>query len=217
MAVRYGFQLYPDACDNSWTETLKTVLSKFKYSCGSGFDWFIATIFLIHKGDEKRTIAFLERFSECSLSSYTWSLLGKMRSEVIPPVYSVCCHFVETIVEEELPMLFSAFKLSGCTVSQICQQWLRECFWNVLNFSEIAHFVMSSLILGPDYPVYFCVSVLRHATPMIMQGLVDQSLVRVLSNGLQMGDGYRLGNHLEFMNQLELKYRARVLSDWHQE
>ena len=36
---------------------------------------------------------------------------------------------------------------------QICQHWLRQCFWNYLNWDEICLYIVTCLIMGIDYQV----------------------------------------------------------------
>ena len=36
---------------------------------------------------------------------------------------------------------------------QICQQWLRQCFWNFLDWDDITLYIATCLIMGIDYQV----------------------------------------------------------------
>lgn len=40
-------------------------------------------------------------------------------------------------------------------------QWLTQCFWNTLNFPDIARFVVLAILGGPSYVVCFVVALLR--------------------------------------------------------
>ena len=45
----------------------------------------------------------------------------------------------------------------------------RQCFLNIVDLEEVAHFLLLSLVCGPDYIVYFTVAVLRQLEPDILQ------------------------------------------------
>ena len=90
-----------------------------------GFDWFLATIFILLDADPSATVVTLGTLFKFMPSMYIWSqrslrsiLLSNDRDS-IPLCYSTCSHLVEAIVETELPEVFSAFTLSGCTPSQV--------------------------------------------------------------------------------------------------
>ena len=36
---------------------------------------------------------------------------------------------------------------------QICQHWLRQCFWNYLDWDEICLYICTCLTMGIDYQV----------------------------------------------------------------
>ena len=39
------------------------------------------------------------------------------------------------------------------TFLQICQHWVRQCFWNFLNWNEICLYLATCVAMGPDYQV----------------------------------------------------------------
>jgi hypothetical protein len=51
--------------------------------------------------------------------------------------------------------------MSGLSPSQICLNWLKQCFWNYLDWSDIVGYISICFIFGMDYQVYFCISVLK--------------------------------------------------------
>ena len=73
----------------------------------------------------------------------------------------------------------SACKLSLCllTVFQICQHWLRQCFWNYLDWLEICQYVCLCVTLGIDYQVYMCVAILRAQCRLILQHTQQKDLI----------------------------------------
>ena len=88
-------------------------------------------------------------------------------------------------LQSEVPLVYSAFRMSGytpsqvsyythsfCNVgcsyvytsagtytkhvlihSQICQHWVRQCFWNFLDWPEVCLYLTTCTLLGADYQV----------------------------------------------------------------
>ena len=94
---------------------------------------------------------------------------------------------------------------------QICQQWFRQCFWNYLDWQEICHYICMCIVLGADYQVYLCVAILRHRCHDILSTMQRKELLEFLKE--QPIIGFKVGEHLEYMQQLESKYRKTILSD----
>lgn len=104
-----------------------------------GFDWFVSTIFILVDGEPSKAEAFLSVFVDTMAAMYLWpqrslmsSLLKTDRDE-IPLLYSTSCHLVELIIEAELPNVFSAFTLSGCTPSQVRRDNQASLFDRLIN------------------------------------------------------------------------------------
>ncbi|KAJ8270728.1 hypothetical protein GJAV_G00118580 [Gymnothorax javanicus] len=184
-----------------------------------GHDWFASTVFLAMCGDGERALAFLLRFARLLASAFLWpprlhrsTLLPKEISQSgIPPIYSCTAHYVEMLLKAEVPLVSSAFRMSGFTPSQICLQWLGQCFWNYLDWPEICHYVATCVVMGPDYQVYMCIALLRHLQPEILQHTQTQDLQVFLKE--EPVQGFRVSNYLEYMEGLEQKYRGLVLTD----
>uniref|UniRef100_A0A8C1M4D4 Protein broad-minded n=1 Tax=Cyprinus carpio TaxID=7962 RepID=A0A8C1M4D4_CYPCA len=184
-----------------------------------GHDWFAASVFLLMHGDVGRSLSLLLRFSRLLPSAFLWP--PRLHSSVhlpieiaqsgIHPIYSCTAHYVEMLLKAEVPLVFSAFRMSGFTPSQICIQWLGQCFWNYLDWSEICHYVATCVIMGPDYQVYMCISALRHLQQDILQHTQTQDLQVFLKE--EPIHGFRVSNYLEYMEGLERNYRSMVLSD----
>ncbi|CAH1269946.1 TBC1D32 [Branchiostoma lanceolatum] len=184
-----------------------------------GHDWFTSTLFLMMMGKSERCWNFLLKFSTLLSSGYLWMprlhasahLPVPLTVSGIHPVYYCSAHYVELILQAEVPAVASAFRMSGYTPSQICQHWLRQCFWNYLDWLEICHYLCTCIVLGVDYQVYTCVAILRHLTHDILQHTQNQDLQVFLKE--QPIPGFRVGEHLEFMQQLEERYRQTVQPD----
>ena len=86
-----------------------------------------------------------------------------------------------TILISEVPLVYSAFRMSGYMPSQvsyyiasallatamcistkythciiifqICQHWVRQCFWNFLDWPEVCLYLTTCTLLGADYQV----------------------------------------------------------------
>uniref|UniRef100_A0A673M6T0 Protein broad-minded n=1 Tax=Sinocyclocheilus rhinocerous TaxID=307959 RepID=A0A673M6T0_9TELE len=184
-----------------------------------GHDWFASTVFLLMHGDVGRSLSLLLRFSRLLPSAFLWPprlhssvhLPIEIAQSCIHPIYSCTAHYVEMLLKAEVPLVFSAFRMSGFTPSQICIQWLGQCFWNYLDWPEICHYVATCVIMGPDYQVYMCISALRHLQQDILQHTQTQDLQVFLKE--EPIHGFRVSNYLEYMEGLERNYRSMVLSD----
>ncbi|XP_076824206.1 protein broad-minded-like [Clavelina lepadiformis] len=197
-----------------YSTTLK-LISK-PYPC---HDWFASSVFLIMSGNKDRTSSFLTKLSEYFVSGYVWParlhasihLPEALRMSGIPAIYACTGHNVELIVQAELSSVYSAFRMSGYTPSQIVQHWLSQCFWNYMTWPQIVHYISTVIIMGADYQVYLCVSVLKHLRQKILVHRQCQDLqVFLKENALE---GFVVAEWLPQMVQLERKYRSVVLSD----
>ena len=128
-------------------------------------------MFLLNKGDKTATLKFLYNFHCLKMSSFLWparlfsnnhQIAGVYSSSGISVLIPTTCHYIELILKIELPYIFSAFRMSGLAPSQICSHWLKQFFWNYLDWPDIAMFVSTCLVFGIDYQAYFCVAILRH-------------------------------------------------------
>ncbi|XP_064505724.1 protein broad-minded isoform X3 [Pseudopipra pipra] len=141
MTVRYGKYLNllkEDAenglcfvlmnCEKFLKQQQRTVVSSLcclqeRYA---GYDWFASSIFLIMSGDRERTLTFLQQFSCLLVSAFLW--LPRLHLSIhlpittveygIHPVYFCSAHHIEMLLKAELPLVCSAFHMSGFTPSQ---------------------------------------------------------------------------------------------------
>ncbi|XP_028401729.1 protein broad-minded-like isoform X2 [Dendronephthya gigantea] len=184
-----------------------------------GFDWFASTIFLIMSGDEEKSWNFLYKFSCLVSSVYLWTprlhasvhLPTPLMVSGIPPIYSSVCHNIELVLQAEVPLVFSAFRISGYTPSQICQHWLSQCFWNYLDWEDICSYVIICLAMGIDYQVYLCVAIFHHLQRDILLETQRQSLALFLKESPILN--FEISEYVEFMIDLERRYRSIVLKD----
>ncbi|KAH0507839.1 Protein broad-minded [Microtus ochrogaster] len=129
----------------------------------------------------------------------------------IHPIYFCSTHYIEMLLKAEVPLVFSAFHMSGFAPSQICLQWITQCFWNYLDWIEICHYIATCVVLGPDYQVYVCIAVLKHLQRDILQHTQTQDLQVFLKE--EALRGFRVSNYFEYMETLEQNYRPVLLRD----
>jgi len=217
-------QLLKKCCRGLQQQKFSSTESELSCVCRNsevGFDWFLATIFLMTSGNMDRTYNFLTSFSSLLSSAFVWTqrihcsglLPESFVSSGILPVYSVTCHNVELILQLELPHIHSAFRMSGCSPAQICQQWLNQCFWNYLDWPQIYQYATICVVFGADYQVYMCIAILRHLQHELMRQMQDKNLLIFLKE--EPIHHFRITDHLDYMQQLQKKFRDTVLTDMH--
>ncbi|XP_039916247.1 protein broad-minded isoform X4 [Hirundo rustica] len=234
MTVRYGKYLNllkEDAenglcfvlmnCEEFLKQQQRTVVSSLRclQEHYAGYDWFASSIFLIMSGDREKTLMFLQQFSCLLVSAFLWlpRLHLSMHLPVttveygIHPVYFCSAHHVEMLLKAELPLVCSAFHMSGFAPSQICLQWITQCFWNYMDWSEICHYIAICIFLGPDYQIYMCISVFRHLQHDILKHTEARDLQVFLKE--EALHGFRVSDYLDYMEILEKIYRPMLLKD----
>ncbi|XP_063091161.1 protein broad-minded isoform X5 [Cavia porcellus] len=129
----------------------------------------------------------------------------------LSPVYFCSAHCTEMLLKTEVPLVFSAFHMSGFAASQICLQWITQCFWNYMDWIEICHYIATCIFLGPDYQVYICVAIFKHLQQEILQHTQAQDLQVFLKE--EALRGFRVSDYFEYMATLEQQYRPALLRD----
>uniref|UniRef100_A0A2K6ABE1 Protein broad-minded n=1 Tax=Mandrillus leucophaeus TaxID=9568 RepID=A0A2K6ABE1_MANLE len=234
MTVRYGkfLNLLKDGAENDLTLVLKhcerflkqqqtSIKSSLLCLQGNytGHDWFVSSLFMIMLGDKEKTFQFLRQFSRLLTSAFLWLPRLHISSYLpidtvdsgIHPVYFCSTHYIEMLLKAELPLVFSAFHMSGFAPSQICLQWITQCFWNYLDWIEICHYIATCVFLGPDYQVYICIAIFKHLQQDILQHTQTQDLQVFLKE--EALHGFRVSEYFEYMEILEQNYRTVLLRD----
>ncbi|XP_060609239.2 protein broad-minded isoform X1 [Anolis sagrei] len=185
----------------------------------ASYDWFASSIFLIMMGDREKTFTFLHQFSHLLVSAFLW--IPRLHRSIhlpldtamsgIHPVYFCSAHYIEMLLKAELPLVSSAFHMSGFTSSQICQQWLTQCFWNYMDWREICHYIAICIFLGPDYQIYMCLSVFKHLQQEILQHTQTQDLQVFLKE--EALHGFQVSDYFRYMENLAQTYRPVLLKD----
>ena len=119
-----------------------------------GFDWFVATVFLLMNGNVDKAWKFLHKFSTLHSSAYMWihrshasvssfmssfsihaihfcfaaqaHLPPSISKSGIHPVFFSSCHNLELLLQAEVPHVFSAFKMSGFSPALVSLQIFRS-------------------------------------------------------------------------------------------
>ncbi|XP_036003093.1 protein broad-minded isoform X3 [Fundulus heteroclitus] len=208
---------------------LKTFLSTQRVNTSSalasqqdgypGHDWLASTVFLIMAGNMERSLHLLLNLSSQLSSAFIWPARThasvhfpqQVAESGISPVYWCTAHYVEMLLKAEVPLVHSAFRMSGFTPSQMCLHWLTQCFWNYLDWTEICQYICTCVVMGPDYQVYLCVALFKHLQPEILERTQSQELQVFLKE--EPIAGFKFSNYLEFMMGLERSYRKIVLTD----
>jgi hypothetical protein len=202
MAERYASKFIRKEQKSAFIQTLSHAVSKFKNQSEEflGFDWFVATIVLIYEGNPQ-SIQVLEKMKSLSNIRSLWLHLQVETTRLFK-----LSHCVEAILESELPQVTAAIKLSGCTPSQFIQKWIRQAFWNVIDFEWIQHYILSSLLLGIDYQIYFCVMLFKKSTQRILCACRDGKLISLQE------EPWECDYNVEYAITLEKKYRNRIFA-----
>jgi hypothetical protein len=53
------------------------------------------------------------------------------------PAYYELAHSIERIAAVHIPTVVNAFRMSGTSLASVCLLWVRQCFWNFLDWPEI--------------------------------------------------------------------------------
>jgi hypothetical protein len=201
MASRYASRVMGESQGNSFIETLTQALSIFSNDSKSfsGFDWFVATIVLIYQGDS-RAIQVLKKLKSLDDIGFLWILSQGESTRVLK-----LAHCIEAILETELTQVSAAIKLSGCTPSQFIQKWIRQVFWNVIDFEWIQHYILWTLLLGVDYQVYFCVMLFKESAQRLLRACRDGNLISLQE------EPWECRYDMNYVSSLEKKYRDRIL------
>ncbi|XP_030577927.1 protein broad-minded isoform X2 [Archocentrus centrarchus] len=202
------------------TQRVKTSSELITHQEGyPGHDWLASTVFLIMAGNMDQSLCLLLNLSSLLTSAFVWPARihasihfpKEVAESGILPVYWCTAHYVEMLLKAEVPLVHSAFRMSGFTPSQMCLHWLTQCFWNYLDWTEICHYICTCVVMGPDYQVYMCVAIFKHLQPDILQHTQSQELQVFLKE--EPIQGFKFTNYLEFMGVLERRYRNIVLAD----
>ena len=166
LVTEYGLRLGLLVASQESSKNLDRLMCFAAKHCqpGSGYDWTASAIFLLSGGNLDLATSTLAAMATTLAGRILWSRLNS--SKVL---LGGVAHCVDVLVNCELPAVAVALRLAKLPVAMLVHLWLQQAFLNVLNMPAIADFILSSLLLGPDYPVYFCVVIFKHLQPRIEQ------------------------------------------------
>ncbi|KAA3677409.1 uncharacterized protein DEA37_0013435, partial [Paragonimus westermani] len=187
-----------------------------------GFDWFAATIFLLFNGDVNLSWTFLSEFAADLRSVYIWHTRSQLvscssSSGVANPFYVNACHFFDRILALECPDVYNTFLLVELSPSQIFVRWVKQCFWNYLDWGEIVDYLFICLLHPVPYFVYVVVAILRHLgesinrakseMPTEQEPQPEQMIVFLQEEPIR---GFRLSDHMTYIDELHRRYDAQL-------
>ena len=109
--------------------------------------------------------------------------------------------------------------MSGLAPSNMCAHWLKQCFWNYLDWADVAAYACLCVLFGADYQTYFCVALLRHLNNTAsVQKIAQHHTYKDLHIYLKESQVHEfcIGVHMEYMRELEHKYRKYIYDDINQ-
>ncbi|CAF0792179.1 unnamed protein product [Didymodactylos carnosus] len=184
-----------------------------------GYDWFVTSIFFLMHCDEVRAWRWLRTFSLLLPSGFLWCarlynspfISADMVQYTIHPIYAGTTHAVELIIENEMSQVFFAFRMSGLAPSHIAYQWIKQCFWNYLDWPEIVTYLTLCILYGIDYQVYYCVSIFKY----LQNDIIKQHSARNLLPFLKCHQirGFSARDYIDFMVSLEKRYRSILMPE----
>ncbi|XP_077277634.1 protein broad-minded [Temnothorax americanus] len=176
-----------------------------------GFDWFLATMFIICDGNLDKCKTFIMQLIQFPSTLLLWPKLGKVIDEKNNEGTSSQFTFMqvlETMVNIELPNIKYGLKdVFGIDWWMIVNRMLSQCFWGILPWSEIVHFFAICILYPSDYMVYYSVSLLQFCQEELLQDLTS----RKMWPENMILDEYRCHNYITYMDNLGQRYRNRVL------
>ncbi|XP_058789417.1 protein broad-minded-like [Phymastichus coffea] len=176
-----------------------------------GFDWFLATVFLISHGDLDKAKTCITQIIKFPSAAFMWPALAQVVDETDDREAStrlLFAHMLETIVNNEFPIIKFALKREcGLDWWMICGRLLNQSFLGILPWSEIMHFFAMCILHTPDYIVYYCVSLLNHCEGELMKNIVKG---KMWPEDLVLED-YRCHSQIGFMDRLSKRHGGKVL------
>ncbi|GAB6026458.1 hypothetical protein CHUAL_012653 [Chamberlinius hualienensis] len=197
---RYGARLQICEDNEKVVDDLMEVMSDLHDPGHEGFDWFIATVFLLMCGNPTKTFVFMKHTASIGIDLWMTSCKSKDLK-----LWLSFCQCVEVIMYKELPLVANTLKWTGLSVGQVCQLWIGQCFWNILNWEEICQYVGLCLLMGQDYQVYCMVAIFRHLQMDILEHSQREDLSIFLKETRINRFSFR--DYLPFMDYLESKYK----------
>ncbi|KAL6441303.1 hypothetical protein ACFW04_003514 [Cataglyphis niger] len=176
-----------------------------------GFDWFLATVFIICDGDLDKCKTFIIQLIQFPSTLLLWPKLGRVideRNNENTSSQFTFMQVLEAMVNIEFPNIKYGLKdVCGVNWWMISNRMISQCFWGILPWSEIVHFFAICILYPPDYMVYYCISLLQYCRDNLLEDFTN----RKMWPENMILDEYRCHNYISYMDNLGQRYRNRVL------
>ncbi|XP_066591370.1 protein broad-minded-like [Prorops nasuta] len=180
-------------------------------NCFEGFDWFLATVFILCKGQVEKCKQALTQLMKFPTIIFMWGSLGKVLDENSAEERNtqfVFLQLLESITSTEFPQIQYALKTNyGISWWQVISAAMTQLFWGILPWNEIKYYFALCILYPPDYMLYYCVSLLHHCQHILMRDIANG---KMWPENLAL-DNFRCHDNLALMDNLEKRYRNKVL------
>lgn len=203
LVMRYGthYRLIQSTQQNVDNLSQLTLLAKGSLRPNSndfiGFDWFVASAYLICSGSVEKSQVFLSLVSTLPTAPLMWPFLGE------PLFLAHIGAVLETIVFEEMPAVFQSLQIIGLSWWQLCRTWISQCWWNVLDWPQICHWFTLCILHQLDHLVYFCVALLQANQDRILILTHQGTTHEIVKHPLEK---FQMADARVFIDKLHKKY-----------
>ncbi|XP_054272562.1 protein broad-minded-like [Macrosteles quadrilineatus] len=209
LAVKYGahhriFQETQANIENlSQLVLIVNTSLKATSDCFDGFDWFVASSFLLCSGNIEKAQAFLSLMSTLPTAPLLWSHFGE--ASLLAQLGNV----LDCIVSEEMPALFYVLQRNGLSWWQLCRGWIAQCWWGVLDWPYICHWLMTGMLYQSDHLLYFCAALLHSNHDRLMQMSIQGTVYEIVTNPAER---FQLAEARIMIDKLHKKYHGTLHS-----
>lgn len=204
LVMRYGthYRLIQSTQQNIENLSQLTLLAKGSLrpnitSDFTGFDWFVASAYLICSGSVEKAQSFLSLASTLPTAPLMWPFLGE------PLFLAHVGAVLENIVFEEMPAVSLSLQNIGLSWWQLCQTWMSQCWWNVLDWPQICHWFTLCILHQSDHLVYFCVALLQANQEKILRSSQRGTTHELTKHPLEK---FQLSDTRACIDKLQKKY-----------
>ncbi|GLV35386.1 hypothetical protein CBL_01464 [Carabus blaptoides fortunei] len=176
-----------------------------------GFDWFVGIVFLICGGNMERTKIVLQCMVHLPVTPYIWSVFGKEMS--IKRNWEYASHFEHTlsILIEDLEIFKPALESAGISWNALTRNWIDQCYFNVLEWSELCNFLAMAVLFPPEHVLYYLICTAQHLQARFLNTFISNDLTtyqRIFNL-----DGFRINDWIGSMDQMGKQYK-NILSKY---
>ncbi|KAF5302314.1 hypothetical protein FQA39_LY10353 [Lamprigera yunnana] len=191
--------------DENLTMLLKQSRTMLGYTCDEflGFDWFVAVMFLMSSG----------KLEKCKLA-----ILGIINIPVAPIIWTFVAssshkkqdivHFfyrqLEIILEDNTRINY-VLKSMDTSAKHLAQEWLRQCFFSILNFKEICNFLCLAILYPPEYILFYLIALFEHCKDDIFTALQSIDSAQILK--ISCTSSFQVLNYFNLMDNLHKRYK----------